>query len=243
MNLASQILFEDNHLLIVNKITGQIVQADKTGEKPLVEYVRDYIKEKYNKPGNVFVGIPHRIDRPTTGIVIFTKTSKALYRMVEQFKERKIKKLYWAVVKNRPNKSADRLIHYLRKNSKNNKSTAFTKETENTKQAILSYEIIKELDNYCLLSVNLETGRHHQIRAQLSAIGCPIRGDLKYNFDRPNADKGINLHARSIEFYHPTQKNKIYIEAPVISTDVIWNFIPEAITSTIEIEEYKEDIT
>ncbi|MBT5289529.1 MAG: RNA pseudouridine synthase, partial [Flavobacterium sp.] len=198
-----EVLFEDNHLLIVNKKSGDIVQGDKTGDKPLSDVVKEYIKEKYNKPGEVFLGVVHRLDRPTSGIIIFARTSKALERLNKMLRERTISKTYWAVVKNTPLKEKDSLIHFLKKNPKNNKSTVFTKETDASKKAILHYLVIKKLDNYSLLEIDLETGRHHQIRAQLAYIGSPIKGDLKYGASRSNKDGSIHLHARKISFTHP----------------------------------------
>ena len=183
-----EVLFEDNHLLIVNKKSGDIVQGDKTGDKPLSEVVKEYIKEKYNKPGEVFLGVVHRLDRPTSGIIIFARTSKALERLNKMLRDRVISKTYWAIIKNNPKKVKDTLIHFLKKNPKNNKSTVFTKKTEGSKKAILHFTIKKKLDNYSLLEIDLETGRHHQIRAQLSFIGSPIKGDLKYGASRSNKD-------------------------------------------------------
>lgn len=217
-----QILYEDNHIIIVNKRVGDIVQGDKTGDTPLSEIVKQYIQIKYQKPGNVFLGVVHRIDRPTSGIILFARTSKALERLNEMLRDKKIEKTYWAIVKNTPPKEKDTLIHFLKKNPKNNKSTSYTKEVESSKKAILHYQFIKKLDNYSLLEINLETGRHHQIRCQLAAIGCPIKGDLKYGFPRSNADGGIHLHARKIEFTHPVSKEIISIKAP-LPDDVIWN--------------------
>ncbi|MCM2302948.1 MAG: RNA pseudouridine synthase, partial [Flavobacteriaceae bacterium] len=179
-----QILYEDNHIIIVNKRVGDIVQGDKTGDIPLGEIVKNYIQKKYEKPGNVFLGVVHRIDRPTSGIVIFARTSKALERLNEMLREKKIEKTYWAIIKNNPPKESDTLIHFLKKNPKNNKSTTFSSEKEESKKAILHYKLLKKLDKYSLLEINLETGRHHQIRCQLAAIGCPIKGDLKYGFPR-----------------------------------------------------------
>ncbi|MBF4471590.1 RluA family pseudouridine synthase [Flavobacterium sp. HJJ] len=219
-----QILHEDNHLIVVNKRVGDIVQGDKTGDKPLSEVVKEYIKDKYNKPGEVFLGVVHRLDRPTTGIVVFARTSKALTRMNELFSSRETQKTYWAVVKNRPSKSEDTLIHYIKRNEKNNTSKAHTKEVPDSKKASLEYKIIKELDNYFGLEIQLHTGRHHQIRAQLSAIGSPIKGDLKYGFDRSNPDGGIHLHARKLVFVHPVSKEEIIITAPT-PDEVIWKAI------------------
>ena len=216
-----QVLYEDNHIIIVNKRAGDIVQGDKTGDKPLSDVVKSYLKEKYNKPGNVYLGVVHRLDRPTTGIVMFAKTSKSLPRLNKLFAEKKADKTYWAIVKNEPTKINDTLKHWLKKNPKNNKSTAYKKETEGSKKAILHYKTIKQLDNYFLLEIVLETGRHHQIRSQLSSIGSPIKGDLKYGFDRSNKDGSISLHARKLEFTHPVSKEFISIEAP-LPNDPIW---------------------
>lgn len=217
-----QVLFEDNHIIIVNKRAGDIVQGDKTGDKPLSDVVKEYIKDKYNKPGNVYLGTVHRLDRPTTGLVIFAKTSKALPRLNKLFLSKDISKTYWAIVKNEPPKNEDTLIHWLKKNPQNNKSKAHSKEIKDSKKAILHYRVLKKLDNYFLLEVNLETGRHHQIRVQLSSIGCPIKGDLKYGFNRSNKDASISLHARHIEFVHPVKKEPISINAP-LPNDVIWD--------------------
>ena len=217
-----QILFEDNHIIIVNKRVGDIVQGDKTGDIPLNEIVKQYIAKKYDKKGNVFLGVVHRLDRPTSGIVIFARTSKALERLNKMLRDKEIQKTYWAIVKNKPTIEKDTLIHYLKKNPKNNKSTVFSRVTEGSKKAILHYTIIKELDNYFVLKIDLETGRHHQIRAQLSAIKSPIKGDLKYGFNRSNPDGGICLHAREIQFIHPVSKESIHIVADTPNTS-IWN--------------------
>jgi 23S rRNA pseudouridine1911/1915/1917 synthase len=219
-----QILLEDNHIIVVNKRVGDIVQGDKTGDKPLSEVVKEYIKEKYNKPGEVFLGVVHRLDRPTSGIVVFARTSKALTRLNEMFSNRETQKTYWAIVKNRPENAEATLVHYLKRNEKNNTSKAHLKEVPESKKAILEYKIIKELDNYFALEINLHTGRHHQIRAQLAAINCPIKGDLKYGFDRSNTDGGIHLHARKLVFSHPVSKNLLEIIAAT-PKDVIWNSI------------------
>jgi len=216
-----EVLFEDNHIVIVNKKTGDITQGDKTGDKPLSDVVKEYIKEKYNKPGEVFLGVVHRLDRPTSGIIIFARTSKALERLNKMLREKTIKKTYWAVVKNQPKKQSDTLTNFLKKNPKNNKSTAYPKEIDGSKKAILHYNTIKKLDNYWLLEIDLETGRHHQIRTQLSTIGSPIKGDLKYGFNRSNKDGSIHLHARKIHFTHPVSKEIINITAPV-PNDIIW---------------------
>jgi len=217
-----EVLFEDNHLVIVNKKSGDIVQGDKTGDKPLSDVVKEYIKEKYNKPGDVFLGVVHRLDRPTSGIIIFARTSKALDRLNKMLRDRVISKTYWAVIKNNPKKAADTLIHFLKKNPKNNKSTVFKKEAEGRKKATLHYTTIKNLENYSLLEIDLETGRHHQIRAQLSFIGSPIKGDLKYGASRSNKDGSIHLHARKINFTHPVSKKIITVLAPPPS-EIIWN--------------------
>ena len=217
-----QILHEDNHVIIVNKRSGDISQGDKTGDKPLSDVVKEYIKEKYNKAGNVYLGVVHRLDRPTSGIIIFARTSKALERLNKMLRDKKINKTYWAIVKGKPKKEKDTLINFLKKNPKNNKTSVFNKEIKDSKKAILHYTLIKKLDNYSLLEIDLETGRHHQIRAQLSSIGSPIKGDLKYGFNRSNKDGSIHLHARKIEFIHPVSKENISIIAPT-PDDVIWS--------------------
>ncbi|WP_117881703.1 RluA family pseudouridine synthase [Aureibaculum luteum] len=217
-----QVLHEDNHIIIVNKRVGDIIQGDKTGDTPLSEIVKQYIAIKYQKKGNVFLGVVHRLDRPTSGIVIFARTSKALERLNKMLRDKEIKKTYWAIVKNKPEKEKDTLIHYLKKNPKNNKSTTFPNPTPEAKKAILHYQLIKRLDNYFLLKVDLETGRHHQIRAQLAAIKSPIKGDLKYGAKRSNPDGGISLHAKAIAFTHPVSKELISIisETP---NEPVWN--------------------
>ncbi len=219
-----QVLHEDNHIIVINKRVGDIVQGDKTGDKPLSEVVKEYLKEKYNKPGEVFLGVVHRLDRPTTGIVVFAKTSKALTRLNELFSNRETQKTYWAVVKNKPPKNEDNLVHFIKRNEKNNTSKAHLKEVPDSKKASLDYKIIKELNNYFAIEINLHTGRHHQIRAQLSIIGCPIKGDLKYGFDRSNPDGGIHLHARKLVFIHPVSKEELTILAPT-PEEVIWNAV------------------
>lgn len=219
-----QVLYEDNHIIAVNKRVGDIVQGDKTGDKPLSEVVKEYIKEKYNKPGEVFLGVVHRLDRPTTGIVVFARTSKALTRLNDLFKNRETKKTYWAVVKQKPRQSSATLTHYLKRNEKSNTSKAHLKEVPDSKIAMLDYTVIKELSNYTALEINLHTGRHHQIRAQLSAIGSPIKGDLKYGFDRSNPDGGIHLHARRLALVHPVSKEPLEIIAPV-PDDVLWKAV------------------
>jgi len=217
-----QVLFEDNHIIIVNKRSGDITQGDKTGDKPLSDVVKNYIKRKFNKPGNVYLGVVHRLDRPTSGVIIFARTSKALERLNKMLREKKINKTYWAIVKGCPKKEKDTLINFLKKNPKKNKSSVYQHEISGAKRAVLHYQVIQKLDNYSLLEIDLETGRHHQIRAQLSAFGFPIKGDLKYGFNRSNKDGSIHLHARKIEFIHPVSKEQISLIAPT-PNDVIWN--------------------
>lgn len=217
-----QVLFEDNHIIVVNKRPGDIVQGDKTGDMPLSEVVKEYIKIKYNKPGNVYLGVVHRLDRPTSGIVLFAKTSKALPRLNKLFADKAAKKTYWAIVKTIPEKTADTLVHWLKRNPKQNKSYAHKNEVPDSKNAILEYRLIKKLDRYALLEIDLKTGRHHQIRSQLSGIGSPIKGDLKYGFDRNNPNGSIHLHARRLSFMHPVKKEPVTIEAPP-PNDSLWN--------------------
>lgn len=207
---------------MVNKRPGDIVQGDKTGDAPLSEVLKEYIAEKYNKPGAVFLGVVHRLDRPTSGIVVFAKTSKALARLNKMFSERETVKTYWAIVKNFPPTSQGTLRHYLKRNPKQNKSYAHSKAVPDSKEAILHYKLLKKLDNYYLLEITLETGRHHQIRAQLSAIGCPIKGDLKYGFERSNPDGSIHLHSQKLMFVHPVKKENILIAAQPPS-DSLWD--------------------
>ena len=221
-NVDLDILFEDNHLIIVNKRSGEIVQGDKTGDEPMSEKVKRYIKQKYNKPGDVFIGTPHRIDRPTSGIVIFAKTSKALMRLNKMFQDKEIQKIYWAIVKNPPKNKEGKLIHYLKKNEAKNKSFAQETMFQGAKVAELTYKIIFDFDNYFLLEILPKTGRHHQIRVQLSEMGCPIKGDLKYGFNRSNKDASISLHARKISFLHPVRKEQMEVVAPVPSDDPLW---------------------
>jgi 23S rRNA pseudouridine1911/1915/1917 synthase len=216
-----QILYEDNHIIAVNKTCSEIVQGDKTGDLPLSETLQQWLKEKYNKPGNTFIGVTHRLDRPVSGIVLFAKTSKALSRVNEMFREGKIKKTYWAIVKNRPPQDEAEIIHYLVRNEKQNKSYASEEEKPDSQKAILSYKIKSRSDNYYLLEIDLKTGRHHQIRCQLAKIGCPIKGDLKYGFDRSNKGGGISLHARTLQFTHPVSKEEMKIIAPV-PDDRLW---------------------
>ena len=215
------VIYEDNHIIVVNKTASEIVQADKTGDTPLSETVKQYLKEKYQKPGNVFIGVTHRLDRPVSGLVIFAKTSKALPRLNEMFKNSEVKKTYWAIVKNAPKENEGELIHYLVRNEKQNKSYAYDKEVPNSKKAILHYRLIAHSQNYFLLEVDLKTGRHHQIRCQLAKMGCPIKGDLKYGSPRSNPDGSISLHARRVSFIHPVSKEQIDLEAPVPG-DNLW---------------------
>ena len=219
---ASQIVYEDNHLFVVNKKVGQLVQGDKTGDESLLELIKNFIKIRDQKPGNVFLGLVHRIDRPTSGLVIYAKTSKALSRLTQMVKNREIKKTYWTLVAKELIPQNQRLVNYLKKNEKTNKAIVFPKPTDGAKEAILTYQILKSLDNYQLLEVDLETGRHHQIRAQLSKIGVPIRGDLKYGSPRSNPDGGISLHARKLEFEHPVTKEPTLIVAPLPQNDAVW---------------------
>ena len=216
-----EVLYEDNHIIAVNKKASDIVQGDKTGDRPLPEYIKDYIKKKYKKPGKVFLGVVHRLDRPVSGVMVFARTSKALSRLNEMFREKKVQKTYWAIVKNKPQNTKETLVHYLLKNQAKNKSQAFISENKNTLRSELSYELICNLNNYYLLLVTPKTGRHHQIRVQLAKIGCPIKGDIKYGFDRTNKDKSIHLHARKIDFIHPVKKEPISITAPT-PNDVLW---------------------
>lgn len=216
------IIYEDNHIIAVSKTCNEIVQGDKTGDTPLSEIVKQYIKVKYNKPGEVFLGVTHRLDRPTTGVVLFARTSKALARLNDMFKSHEqIRKTYWAIVQGQPQEPEGRLVHYLKKNEAQNKSYIVSQGTKEAKEAVLSYKTLAKGDHYSLLEVNLETGRHHQIRCQLASIGCPIKGDLKYGAKRSNPDGGICLHARQIAFVHPVSKQDIVITAPV-PEEKIW---------------------
>lgn len=226
--VGEAVLYEDNHIIVLNKKPSQIVQGDKTGDKPLSDFVKDYVKEKYNKPGEVFIGVPHRLDRPVSGVVLFARTSKALVRLNEMLRDKTIKKTYWAVVKNRPAKESATLVHYLRKNEQKNISKSYEKEIEGSQRAELDYKILLSSDTYHLLEINLKTGRHHQIRAQLAAIGCPIKGDLKYGFPRSNENASIHLHSRKAEFIHPVSKTEIKIVAPP-PKDVLWDWFTERI--------------
>ena len=218
-----EILYEDNHIIIVNKKCGDIVQGDKTGDRTLADEVKQYIKKKYNKPGDVFLGITHRLDRPTSGIIIFARTSKALTRLNKMFAEQQIHKTYLAVVNNKPPKLKDTITHYLVRNRKQNKSYANNKEVPNSKKAILTYELIGNSDRFYLLKIQLHSGRHHQIRAQFTKLNCYIKGDLKYGFPRSNPDGGIYLHSYKVEFIHPVKKEPVIITSKP-PEDVLWNY-------------------
>lgn len=220
--MALEVLFEDNHLLVVNKKAGQLVQKDKTGENSLIQEVETYLRHKYKKEGNIFVGLPHRLDRPTSGIVVLAKTSKALVRLNNMLRDKQIDKTYWAVTEQRPENYEGRLEHYLVKNEKNNKSKAYNSSSKNSKKAVLTYETFACSRNFTLLEIKLITGRHHQIRAQLAKISCHIKGDLKYGAKRSNKDGSIHLHARKVEFEHPITKKKIIIVA-LPPDEQIWN--------------------
>ncbi len=216
-----KILYEDNHIIAVNKRAGEIVQGDKTGDETLADRVKAYLKEKYRKPGNVFLGVVHRIDRPVSGAVLFARTSKALARLDEMIRERQIRKTYWAIVKARPATDFATLTHYLARNEAQNKSVAHNAQVLGAQEAMLSYKIIAESNGYFLLEIDLQTGRHHQIRVQLAKIGCPIVGDVKYGFERPDKDGGIHLHSRRIEFIHPVAKTPVTVMAP-LPKDPLW---------------------
>lgn len=218
-----EVLHEDNHLIVVNKKASDIVQGDKTGDIPLPELVKDFLREKYQKPGNVFCGVVHRLDRPTSGVLVFAKTSKGLSRMNEQFRDKSTKKTYWAIVESAPKDKTGNLTHFLVKNEKQNKSYVHEKEVSNSKKAVLNYTHILSSDRYHLLEIELETGRHHQIRAQLSHIGCIIKGDVKYGARRSNPDASIHLHARNLKCTHPTTKEALDITAPV-PNDPLWQW-------------------
>ncbi len=219
-----EIIYEDNHIIAINKKCGDIVQSDKSGDDPLAEKVKRYIKDKYNKPGDVFLGVTHRIDRPVSGVVIFARTSKALERINAMFREKTIKKTYWAIVANRPEYDGEKLVHHIRRNEKQNKSYICTKAASDTKEAILEYKLLSSISRYHLIEIALHTGRHHQIRCQLAHIGSPIRGDLKYGYPRSNPDGGIDLHALKIEMMHPVTKQAILIQASLPKTEVWKNF-------------------
>lgn len=223
-----EVLFEDNHIIAINKTGNDLSQKDNTGDLSLDDKVKIYLKKKYNKPGDVFLGIPHRIDRPTSGVIVYARTSKALTRLTKMFREKEIEKKYWAIVKNKPSDPSAMLTHHLVRDPAKNKSFCHTTPVKESKEAKLCYRIIASSDKYFLLEIDLLTGRHHQIRSQLSFIGCPIKGDLKYGFDRSNKDGGISLHARSIGFEHPVTKEKILINAPV-PTDPLWKFFEKEI--------------
>ena len=221
--IDSQVVYEDNHIIVLNKQPSQIVQGDKTGDICLVEMLKDYLKEKYNKLGRVYCGLVHRLDRPVSGLVIFAKTDKALSRLTKQIKDREIKKVYWAIVKGIPQQHEATLRNYLRRNEKQNKSYIVAEGTANAKLAILNYKLIgHSAGGYSLLEVELHTGRHHQIRVQLAGMGCPIRGDLKYGYQRSNTDGSISLHARKLSFVHPVKKELIELEADVPDSDKLW---------------------
>ena len=222
------VVYEDNHIIIVNKTASEIVQGDKTGDVPLSETVKQYLKEKYHKPGNVFIGVTHRLDRPVSGLVVFAKTSKALSRLNEMFKNSEVKKTYWAIAKQTPAETEGELVNYLVRNEKQNKSYAYDTEKPGSKKAILHYRLIARSDNYSLLEVDLKTGRHHQIRCQLAKMGCPIKGDLKYGFPRSNPDGSICLHARRVRFVHPVSKELIDVVAPVPS-DNLWRSLTSSL--------------
>ena len=217
-----RILYEDNHIVVVYKSSGEIVQGDKTGDRPLADMVKQYIKEKYAKPGNVFLGVVHRLDRPVSGVVTFARTGKSLARLNEMFRTKDVHKTYWAIVKDAPKNPEGELVHWLVRNEKQNKSYAYDKEVPNSKKAILHYKVIAHSDNYTLLEIDLKTGRHHQIRCQLAKMGCPIKGDLKYGAKRSNPDGSISLHARRIQFVHPVSKIDIDVVAPV-PNDALWH--------------------
>lgn len=221
--IQDQILYEDNHIIIINKLPSEIVQGDKTGDATLPDAIKAYLKEKYNKPGNVFCGVVHRLDRPTSGAVIFARTSKALERLNAQFREKETNKVYWAIVENKPANPERKLVHHLRKNESQNKSYVVDAKTNGAKEAILSYKLIQSSERYHLMEIALETGRHHQIRTQLAAIGCIIKGDVKYGAKRSNEDGSICLHARKISFIHPTTKEEITVVAPTPS-EKIWSY-------------------
>ena len=219
-----EVVYEDNHVIVVNKESGEIVQGDKTGDAPLSDYVKAYIKEKYAKPGNVFLGVTHRLDRPVSGLVVFARTSKALSRLNDMFRKGEIHKTYWAIVKNRPVVPEGRLVHWIVRNEKMNKSFAYDHEVKDSKKAVLDYRVLADGDNYHILEVRLLTGRHHQIRCQLAAMGCPIRGDLKYGFPRSNTDGSISLLSRHVEFVHPVSKQVVAVDAP-LPGDNLWKKI------------------
>ncbi len=230
-SFVSRILYEDNHIIIINKLPSEIVQGDKTGDMPMSDLVKAYIAKKYQKPGNVFLGVVHRIDRPVSGAVIFARTSKGLTRLNAMLQNRELQKKYWAVVKNEPPAESGTLIHHLQKNEKQNKSYPVTEATSNSKRAELHYQLLSRSRDYRLLEVELITGRHHQVRAQLAAINCPIKGDLKYGFDRSNSDASIHLHARKLTFRHPVSNELINIVAPVPDEN-LWKFFEKEVSES-----------
>jgi len=219
-NIENRILYEDNHLLIINKLNNEIVQRDNSGDDSILETYKAYIKQKYNKPGEVYLGLPHRLDRPVSGVVILAKTSKALTRLTKMFKEKEIEKIYHAIVKDAPSNEEGQISSYIKKNTKQNKSYTYPNEVKDSKLAVLNYKVIEKSESFYLLEIDLQTGRHHQIRAQLAEIGCTIKGDVKYGYKRPNFDKGISLHARKVSFIHPVKNEKMTVIAdyPVENT-------------------------
>ncbi len=229
LRFSERVLYEDNHLLIVNKLPSEIVQGDKTGDVPLVEEAKAYVGQKHNKPGNVFLGVVHRIDRPVSGAVVFARTSKALARMNALLRDKGVHKSYLAVVKEKPPKPGGRLEHFLKKNEKQNKSYVVDEGTPGAKKAALTYTLAGASDRYHLLEVELLTGRHHQIRVQLAAVGCPIKGDVKYGYDRPNRDGSIHLHARFIGFEHPVRREMLSVVAPFPPGDALWKHFQNTI--------------
>lgn len=231
--LTPRVLYEDNHLLVLNKKSGEIVQGDHTGQVTLLDLGKQYIKAKYDKPGNAFLGLPHRLDQPVSGAVLFARTSKALVRLNQMIFDRAITKIYWAVVKNLPPKPSDTLVHYIVRHRDKNKSYSYDNQRKNSSQAELHYRLIASGDNYHLLEINLITGRHHQIRSQLSIIGCPVKGDLKYGAPRPNPDASIHLHARYLRLMHPVKEEPVEIIAPV-PDDPLWNFFERTLSDHIK---------
>lgn len=223
-----QVLHEDNHTLVINKHSGQLVQGDKTKDKSIIDLAKFYLKEKYNKPGEVFCGLVHRLDRPTSGVLVLARTSKALSRLSEQFKGREVQKIYWAIVERKPKEKEGTLINFLKKNEKQNKSYVYDKEVNGSKRAELDYKLLASSEKYHLLELTLKTGRHHQIRVQLSHIGCIIKGDLKYGAKRSNKDASISLHARKLSFTHPTTKEQVLTVAPV-PQDNLWQFFEKEV--------------
>lgn len=226
--MGIDVIYEDNHLIAVNKAAGDIAQGDKTGDKPLPEKVKEWLAKKYHKTGNVYLGVIHRLDRPTSGVLIFSKTGKALPRMNQLFKSHQVKKVYWAIVENKPEQPEGTLIDYLRKNKKQNKSYPVKADTKGAKKAVLNYRLVATSDRYFLLEIELETGRHHQIRAQLGNIGCIIKGDLKYGAKTSNKDGSISLHGRMISFIHPVKKEKITVTADV-PKDNLWHWFDKEV--------------